>query len=80
MTKSILFGGVLVIAALAGFNGSIGTGVESDLSGSTTAVISDESRNRAAATTTTTTETIEETTTTTTTTTSGTIPPINFGG
>lgn len=78
MTKSILFGGALLIASLAGFNGSIGTGVESDLSGRVATAISDESRNRTV-TTTTTTETVEETTTTTTTTTSGTIKPAGFG-
>lgn len=77
MTKSILLGGALVIASLAGFNSSIGTGVQSELSGSKSTAISDESRNRVV-TTETTTSTVETTTTTTSTT--GTIKPIGFGG
>lgn len=69
MTKSILFGGALVIASLAGFNSSIGTGVGSNLSGSETTFIQDEGRN------TTTTTRRTTTTTTTTTTTSGELEP-----
>lgn len=68
MTKSILFGGALALASLVGFNSSIGTGVESNLSGDETTFIQDEGRN-------TTTTTQRTTTTTTTTTTSGELEP-----
>ena len=73
MTKSILLGGAMFIASLVGFNSSIGTGTDSELSGKIVANILDDCRNRTTTTETTTT-TVEETSTTTTTTT-GVIKP-----